>query len=181
MKTLESVNVLVGCSGLAVIAKSAALVAVMAFSSGVAQAQEPLADDVVSYEMNFYNPLKNGRSYRSLMPAAALDNEALIRAAEDIRSAEMSVEHRALNHRWLGDSDGEDLKFGGKVVSTLLQMGLRTYWDGIRSENEFLNSKAVPDVSGKGKLAIGGSDAEEVDYKIRLSGDKINLSVNYEF
>ena len=60
------------------------------------------------------------------------------------------------------------------MVSYLLRMGFRTYWDGLRNKHDS-SSQLVPDGNGDGKLT------DDVDYKLRLSEDHVNLSVEYDF
>jgi hypothetical protein len=125
-------------------------------------------------DFNYYNPLKNGHKGNNWLSTQGLNNEELARAAEDIRSSDMTIQQRALNHQWLSEPEGDGLHFGTKVVSRLVKMGFRTYWDGVRNKH-YKNSRVVPDGAGNGKVS------EDVDYKLRLSDDKVKLSVQYEF
>lgn len=130
---------------------------------------------VLPDEMNYYNPLKHGRSSGSQwIRSDGMNNIQLEQSAQDIRSQEMIAQQRALNHQWLAEQDHHDIKFGRKVITRLVKMGFRTYWDGVR-ETHYKHNAAVPTSSGLGKIT------PEVDYKVRLSGDKLKLSVHYEF
>lgn len=122
----------------------------------------------------YYNPLKHGakKISRGTNPQA-FDNTQLEAAAAYIRANEMSASHRALNHQWLSQESGGDLRLGNKVLSSIVRMGFKTYWTGIR--NKHYQSSAVPDGDGNGQLS------EEVEYKLRLSQDKVRLVLEYDF
>ncbi len=127
--------------------------------------------------VDYYNPLKHDndghKPYAILR--SALTNADLKQAAEDIRNNEMSTEQRALNHQWLDhDNYTDDQRFGSKVISQILKMGFKTYWKDVR-KNNYSNAAAVPTEEGKGKIT------PDVDYKFRISGNKLKLSVEYEF
>ncbi|GAA5317862.1 MAG: hypothetical protein AseanaTS_30700 [Candidatus Pelagadaptatus aseana] len=132
------------------------------------------ANGYIPNDFNYYNPLKHGHKGNNWLTSKGLSNEELAKAAEDIRSSDMSIQQRALNHQWLQEPEGDGLHFGTKVVSRLVKMGFRTYWDGMRNKH-YRDNKVVPDSAGNGKVS------EDVDYKIRLSDDKVKLSVQYEF
>lgn len=126
-----------------------------------------------------YNPLKHQSG--SNRPASfhssnrELDNESLIRSAEQLRNTEMSAEQRALNYQWLQmHEDGDGTQVGGRVLQTLMKMGFKTYWEGTRINLDG-DEQAIPNSDGNGKVT------EDIDYKIRMSGDKIKLSFEYEF
>lgn len=129
---------------------------------------------VLPEDMNYYNPLKHGRDGSEWIRSTGMGNEELLRSAANIRSEDMSQQQRALNHQWLAQQGHHDVRIGGKVVSKLVKMGFRTYWDGVRNKH-YKHNKAVPTSNGNGQIT------QDVDYKIRLSGDKFKLSVSYEF
>ncbi|NIB41537.1 hypothetical protein HBA55_18180 [Pseudomaricurvus alkylphenolicus] len=135
-------------------------------------------DDLfVPDRLNFYNPLKHtGSERKRYQPQnTALTNNQLETICDQIRNNEMSASQRALNYQWLEqDAEGAELHVGSKVVSKLVKMGLRTYWNGVHGKH-YATSSVLPDGNGHGKFT------EEVDYKIRLSGNKLKLSVKYEF
>lgn len=127
-----------------------------------------------------YNPLQHksssGRTTSSLSSSdREMDNNSLLRSAEQLRNTEMSAEQRALNYQWLQQHQGDDdPQVGGKVLQTLMKMGFKTYWEGTRI-NLDSNDEALPNSDGNGKVT------DDIDYKIRMSGDKIKLSFEYEF
>lgn len=134
-------------------------------------------DLFVPDKLSYYNPLKHNdtQKKRYATSKVALSNTQLEDAANHIRTNDMSSEQRALNHQWLEQHHhGDDPYIGSKVLSKLMKMGLRTYWDGVRNKH-YSSAKAIPDSNGSGKVT------EEVDYKIRLSGNKVKLSFEYEF
>lgn len=142
---------------------------------------ETVNSEPLIHDMNYYNPLKHNqakkyhRYHNQAYAGEALDNQSLERVAQDIRNHNMSTEQRALNHRWLQyGSEDDDVKVGSKVISSLFKMGFRTYWDGVRNKHYSSNTK-VPDGSGNGKVT------EDVDYKVRLSSNKLKLSMSYDF
>ncbi len=153
---------------------------VLLMSSSVHSAEGIQADQhydlFVPDKMSYYNPLKhNKREPKHYATSSiALSNLQLEDAANQIRTNEMSSEQRALNHQWLEQHHhGDTPDVGSKVLSKLMKMGLKTYWDGVR--NTHSSAKAIPDGNGSGKVS------EDVDYKIRLSGNKVKLSFEYEF
>ena len=142
---------------------------------------ETLVSEPLIHDMNYYNPLEHNQGkkihrYRNQAYAGkGLNNEGLERVARDIRDNKMSTEQRALNHRWLQyGNEGGDVKIGSKVISSLFKMGFKTYWNDVRDTHYRSNAK-IPDGSGNGKVTA------DVDYKVRLSGNKLKLSMNYEF
>lgn len=123
---------------------------------------------------NYYNPLKHGATQTSrAADAHALDNQQLETAASNIRANEMSAEQRALNHQWLSQEGNDNVRIGNKVLSSIMRMGFKTYWSGIR--NQHYKSTAIPDGNGNGQLT------EEVEYKLRLSQNKVRLVLKYDF
>lgn len=123
----------------------------------------------------YYNPLKPEIKTSRQIGSAALSNEALQQSADDIRSSNMSMEQRALNHQWLDyENYEEDTRHGGKVLSTLFKMGFKTYWKGVRQER-FSNSNLVPSEEGAGHFN------SDVDYNLRISGDEMNFTVEMDF
>jgi len=123
---------------------------------------------------NYYNPLKHGATQTSrAADAHALDNLQLESAARYIRANEMSAEQRALNHQWLSQEGNNNIHIGNKVLSSIMRMGLKTYWSSVR--NKHYKSTAVPDGNGNGQLT------EEVEYKLRLSQNKVRLVLEYDF
>lgn len=134
-------------------------------------------DLFVPDELSYYNPLKHNKrpTKRYITSSVALSNLQLENAANQIRTNEMSSQQRALNHQWLEQHHhGDNPDVGSKVLSKLVKMGLKTYWDGVRNKH-YSAAQVIPDGDGSGKVS------EEVDYKIRLSGNKVKLSFEYEF
>lgn len=139
--------------------------------SPLAQADELFIPTLPAY----YNPLKPEMKTNRQIGSAAFSNEALQQSAEDIRSSNMSMEQRALNHQWLDyENYEEDTRHGGKVLSTLFKMGFKTYWKGVRQER-FSNSNLVPTEEGDGNFS------RDVDYNLRISGDEMNFTVEMDF
>ena len=152
------------------------LTASIAFAEGI-DADEHM-DLFVPDKPNFYNPLKhsNNETKRYSTRTVALSNVELENAVDQILNNQMTAEQRALNYQWLEQHDNghDDVKVGSKVLNKIMKMGFRTYWDGVRNKH-YSTAKAVPDSSGNGKVT------EDVEYKLRLSGNKIKLSFEYEF
>lgn len=127
--------------------------------------------------LNYFNPLKRDAYQDSHDETSSVTytNYQLENAAEQIRTNNMSAQQRALNHQWLEQKHyNDDLYVGSKVFSKLMKMGLRTYWDGLRSKH-YSTAKALPNGDGTGSVT------EDVEYNVRVSGDKIKLSLEYEF
>ena len=123
--------------------------------------------------LDFYNPLQSGDGHRRYDPnVSTMDNVALYRAADQYRSGEISASQRALNHQWMAQyHSGDGVRHGGKVLSKLFKMGFKTYWQN----GEFGKKRYLPNDKGNGKLT------NDLDYRVRLSGNKLKLSLNYEF
>ena len=142
-------------------------------ADGVSNTSDPILPNQFAY----YNPLKHGASHQSDQTERRLrmDNETLLRSAEQIRSDSMRPEQRVLNHQWLQQAEDEDSqRVGGRAFSSLLRMGFKTYWEGNRASFGHSN-RMIPDSQG------GGQITRDVDYRIRVSGDDIRLSLEYEF
>jgi len=142
------------------------------------QATSPVLDTdgelFIPDSFNYYNPLKHGAAKSSrAADAHALDNQQLETAASYIRANEMSAEQRALNHQWLSQAGDSNIRIGNKVLSSIMRMGFKTYWTGVR--NKHYKSTAMPDGNGTGQLT------EEVEYKLRLSQNKVRLVLEYDF
>lgn len=169
-------------AGPVAVARSVVMTATLALASMGAMADveaDQNNDLFVPDKLSYYNPLKHNKyedkNSRYETKSVALSNTDLENAAQQIRTNNMSAQQRALNHQWLEQQhNNDDPYMGSKVLSKLMQMGFRTYWDGVRNKH-YASLKAVPDGSGSGKVS------EEVDYKLRLSGNKVKLSFEYEF
>lgn len=121
----------------------------------------------------YYNPLGETKDRRQQSEPVTLSNEALLRNADEIRNNRMPMTQRALNHQWLDqDRYEEETRLGGKVFSSIVKMGLKTYWDDLRDDH--LSESYL-------KSAGTSKSSKDVDYNLRLSGDKLNLSVKYDF
>ncbi len=139
-------------------------------------------DLFVPDNLDYYNPLKHNQGHQQKKQrrynthSTGLTNAQLEAAAEDIRSSDMSSQQRALNYQWLQsyDQDQDNISTGGRVLQKLVKMGFRTYWDGVRNKH-YSDAKVLPDSNGSGKIT------EEVDYKLRMSDDKVKLTFEYEF
>lgn len=126
-------------------------------------------------DLDYYNPLQHGQVRRDRLSSHAMTNDQLLQAAQYIRSDNMSAQQRALNHQWLEQEHyNQELRLGNKVVSKIFKMGFKTYWNGVRNKH-YSSSTVIPDGDGKGKLT------QDVDYKLRLSDDKVRLSLQYDF
>lgn len=164
-------------TGAVTLALACSVVVASSFSYAESVQADKNNDLFVPDKLSYYNPLKHNQqeSKRYATSSIALSNTQLENAANQIRTNDMSSEQRALNHQWLEQHHhGDDPYIGSKVLSKLMKMGLRTYWDGVRNKH-YSSASAVPDGNGSGKVT------EEVDYKIRLSGNKVKLSFEYEF
>ena len=141
---------------------------------------EPESNLYLPQQPSRYNPLQNSADQKKNTSSLAefnrhLDNESLLRSAEQLRSTSMSADQRALNHQWLQQDESDDqVQLGGRVLSTLMKMGFKTYWEGNRIELDD-GDNAMPNSQGNGKFT------EDIDYKIRMSGDKIKFSFEYDF
>lgn len=151
-----------------------AIVCCLAISSQ-ARAQDDF-DFFVPDNLQFYNPLKPSNGHRDNRPTSTgLDNVALYEAAQQYRSDIMSPSQRALNHQWLHQMETDDgVRHGSKVLSKIFKMGFKTYWKGVKN-SKFQSNNLVPNANGKGKVN------SDMDYRLRISGNKLKLSLEYDF
>lgn len=163
------------------------VLAVLFLAFGIALATPSYGADVTATsdsglflpnQYTYYNPLKNGLDnpdYNHSTERLTMDTESLLRAAEQIRSTHVSPEQRALNHQWLQHNAGVDEpRVGGRVFSALVRMGFKTFWE-INHQRYDKFSHVLPDSQGNGRIT------KDVDYKLRVSDDKVKLSFEYEF
>ncbi len=142
-------------------------------SASRAGENDGLNDDLfIPDNLDFYNPLQEADGHRDYNPQiSGMDNVALYRAAGQYRNSELSASQRALNHQWMQQyHNGDGVRHGGKVFSKLFQIGLKTYWKSGKFGKGYL-----PDDKGNGRIT------EDIDYRLRMSGNKLKLSVLYEF
>ncbi len=136
---------------------------------------------VVPDTLYYYNPLSDEQSYdrqRFSSLALVMGNHELALAADDIRNSDMSISQRILNHQWLNYHSGDmKMREGNRALGKLLQMGLRTYWNGLRT-SRFKDDEELPyaDNSGNFFYAINN-----MDYRIRVSKSKVRLMMSYDF
>lgn len=134
---------------------------------------DKVKDDIfIPDNLEFYNPLKKADGHRSYDPGiTGLENVSLYRQAENYRSNTLNSSQRALNHQWMSQYHHDDgVRHGSKVLSQLFKMGFKTYWKGVDTSNKY-----IPDDQGEGKII------NDLDYRLRMSGNKIKLSLEYEF
>ena len=105
-----------------------------------------------------------------------LSNEELAERAEALRDQSLSITQRALNHQWMSQYQHSNNVEGSKAFSRLFKRGFKKYWDQKR-KTDFANKDYIPNSDGKGKVKMGG----DIDYDVRVSSNKINLGLTYEF
>tara|TARA_B100000809_G_scaffold233525_2_gene250302 strand:+ start:2338 stop:2868 length:531 start_codon:yes stop_codon:yes gene_type:complete len=136
------------------------------------------ADPLLFSDFHTYNPLKNQNNvtlHKGGTNLQALSNEDLIELADNSRHGEMSASQRALNQQWLAQhGEGADISFGGQALQKIIQQGFKTYWDALR-QSTFKGNTMIPDSEGN------GSFGSEMEYKLRLSDDKVKLAFEYSF
>lgn len=126
--------------------------------------------------LQFYNPLRQSQGHRRHDPGiTGMDNVSLYQAADNYLKKELNASQRALNHQWLEQHHYEmRISQGGRVLSKMIKMGFKTYWGGMRN-SKFRTNNYVPDGEGIGKFS------EDINYNVRMSDDKVNFTVAYEF
>ncbi|TQV85675.1 hypothetical protein FKG94_02195 [Exilibacterium tricleocarpae] len=144
------------------------------------------SDDIfIPDNLLFYNPLKqtDNRVEISALPSTTgLDNQALEQAAMHFRDNQMNSTQRALNYQWLHQHHHQtDLEHDSKVLSKLLKMGLRTYWDNMQKPGFMTGKNSLGTGSGSKKSYRSSFTKSEVDYDLKISGNKLKLSMDYKF
>ena len=108
--------------------------------------------------------------------ARSLDNNELLLIANNLRINDMSAGQRVHNYYWI--QGGNDKLTSGKSISKFfLQSFAKAYWNQLRA-SEFKGLSVIPDADGAGSFVINRTD---IDYKLRLSGDRIKLMVKLDF
>ncbi len=133
-----------------------------------------IAADQATAGDDFFLPTELSGGHSASFPVSGtLSNEQLIIYAAAIRDQHLSATQRALNHQWLSQYQNDDRIDGSRAFSRLFQRGFKEYWDKKRKE-DFADLNYVPDSNGKGSVS-------EMNYDIRLSSDKINFGLTYDF
>jgi len=127
-------------------------------------------------EFVFFKP--GGESFKNknckdIIPQM-MDNEALYQAVADLKNTNASTSHRALNHQWLRSHHNQDnFERGGRALSKVVKLGLYSYIEKLKKNKQGLVSSASNMAE---KVAV-----EDMQYDFKVSGNKLNLSVKYEF
>jgi hypothetical protein len=133
-----------------------------------------LADELFIPDSNSALNLQAGNAF-FIDSAFGMDNQALYDAAENLRNNSMGTVQRQLNYQWLQvHTNPDEFKpaTGGRALNEILKMGWKTY----REQNKRAKqNRLMRYTDGHGKLG------ESMDYDLRLSDDKFNFSVEYEF
>jgi hypothetical protein len=91
----------------------------------------------------------------------------------DYQAAYQEDAHLLFNTLWLQESQQYyDYDEGGAAVGKLFRIGLKTWYRSYRSANRQSN---LPDENGSGAVS------NDIDYRVRLSSDRVKLQFNYEF
>ncbi len=127
-------------------------------------------------EFVFFKPggesVKN-KNCKDIIPQM-MDNEALYQAVADLKNTNASTSHRALNHQWLRAHHNQDnFERGGRALSKVVRLGLYSYIEKLKKNKRGLVSSASNMAE---KVAV-----EDMQYDFKVSGNKLNLSVKYEF
>ncbi len=127
--------------------------------------------------MVFFNPLVGEKLKKKRckeIEPQMMDNEALYQAALDLQDNTINTSQRALNYQWLRAHHTQDnMKYGGRAFSTILKIGLQSYWSGMKQDKSDIVKVASTMAD---KVAL-----DDMRYNFRVSGNKLNLSVKYEF
>ncbi len=137
----------------------------------------------------YYNPLKNSDDIdRTSVSTSAviLDNKSLEQAAMQLRDSGMNATQRALNYQWMRQYHQQsEVEYGSKVLSKLFKMGLRTYWDKLQKTSTLAGKVSAAGSTGGGRQSgnSGGSFdfSDDIDYDLKISGNKLKLSMDYKF
>ena len=127
-------------------------------------------------KMVFFNPLGEQlkeKKCKEIEPQM-MDNDALYQAALDLQDNSINTSQRALNYQWLRAHHTQDnMQYGGRAFSKILKIGLQSYWSGMKQDkNDLVNvASTMAD-----KVAVN-----DMRYNLKVSGNKLNLSVKYEF
>jgi len=149
----------------------------LAFVSQKAKADELELnhDSFIHDDLKFNNPLSNQQQASKAPRTEVMDNEALYQAASNYQNTSINASQRALNHQWLRSHHHNDnVTYGGKALSKILKIGLNTYWNGQKTSSSKFNKMAKNMLSDK-------QFGDDVRYNLKMSGNKLNLSVKMEF
>ena len=91
----------------------------------------------------------------------------------DYQAAYEEDPHLQFNTLWLQEGQQHyDYDEGGAAIGKLFRMGVKTWYRSYRSANR---ESKLPDENGSGAVS------NDVDYRVRLSSDKVKFQLNYEF
>lgn len=126
--------------------------------------------------LTFFNPLGDKikeKKCKEITPQM-MNNEALYQAALDLQDNSINTSQRALNYQWLrAHHTNDNIQYGNRAFSKILKMGLKSYWQEMKKDKTKI-SKVATNVADK----VAFSDMR---YNMKVSGNKLNLSVKYEF
>lgn len=81
--------------------------------------------------------------------------------------------HLEFNYLWMRQSqDHYRYSDGGAALGRLFRMGVKTWYKNYRDSNRNVN---LPNENG------GGAISHDIDYRLRLSSDRVKLALEYEF
>lgn len=140
--------------------------------------QKQAAESIfVPDSLTFFNPLgEHAKNKKCKDPVPEMmDNEALYNSASDLQNTRIGASQRALNYQWLRAHQNQDnMHVGNKAFSKIIKMGLQSYWLGMKSGKPQLKKVAA-------SVADTVNFNDDMTYDLKLSGNKFNLSVKYEF
>ncbi|GAB1259364.1 hypothetical protein [Aurantivibrio plasticivorans] len=139
-------------------------------------AQPVLESPFIPDDNEFFTGKKGVKGNWLTSKARSLDNTELLQTANNLRINDMSAGQRMHNYYWI--QGGSDKLTSGKSASKyLLQSFAKAYWNYLR-ETEFNGLAIIPDADGAGSIKINRRD---IDYKLRVSADRVKLMVKLDF
>jgi len=142
-----------------------------------AEQQQASETIFVPDNLTFFNPLgEHAKNKKCKDPVPEMmDNEALYNSARDMQNTSIGASQRALNYQWLRAHQSQDnMHVGNKAFSKIIKMGLQSYWLGMKSGKPQIKQVAA-------SVANTVNFNDDMSYDLKLSGNKFNLSVKYEF
>ena len=149
------------------------LAAVLCATASSSKAENQLRlDDINAHSVVFTFNSKEA----SPIPKRNYNMPRFFNADELSLQTQMAMEddpHLQFNYLWMRQNqDHYRYSDGGAAIGRLFRMGVKTWYKSYRDSNK---NSSLPNENG------GGSISRDVDYRLRLSSDKVKVAFEYEF
>ena len=149
------------------------LALVCAISSSNGQAESRLKLEDISQQAIVFT--FNHRQTTAI-PKRKTDTPQFFNSDELSLETQMAIEndpHLEFNYLWMRQSQNHyRYSDGGAAVGRLFRMGMKTWYKNYRNNNKNVD---LPNENG------GGSFGSDIDYRLRVSSNRVKLALEYEF